>query len=137
MLVNLLRRLFPQDDFAGNWYGWLTNQISHIGLGVLLTIISCGVYFHLAGEFPVKWQAWALISALYLWSEVARGWAGWDSVEDSVFVCLYGSGGAFLAFSEVTRGSPVLVTDLTACIMLASIMAVHLAVGTYTRGRDA
>lgn len=132
-MIAWLRRAFPQDDFADDWYGWLTNQTSHIGLGVLIAVLVCGVSLLAIGEFPVKWMGWTACAAIYLALEWARGWSGWDSAEDWAFVSCYGSGGAFVLFTELQAGSPVLFIDFSALPWLLALPAIHLALGAYLR----
>lgn len=137
VMKSLIRRLFPKDNFAGNWYGWLTNQISHIALGVGIAVVVTGVCYAAAGEFPVKWAAWICAAGIYAAAEAVRGWHGWDTVEDWIFVAAYGSGGAFMAFTELFPGSPILILRFTDLPFLLGFMAAHLAVGSIVRGRDA
>jgi hypothetical protein len=66
------RSAFAQDDFARDWYGYLTNQISHIGLGIVLALATCIVWFWAFGEYPVKWAMWLAIAGGYAASEVIR-----------------------------------------------------------------
>lgn len=132
-LLPWLRRAFAQDDFAGDWYGWLTNQISHIALGVLLSLVVSVAWFFLLGEFPVKQIGWALVTGLYVALEVVRGWAGRDSFEDTVFACGYGSGGAFLVFTEYRIGQPALTLNVTDVLPILAIACAHLIAGSILR----
>lgn len=132
-LLTWLRRTFTQDDFADDWYGWLTNQISHMGLGILAALIFSAAWFHAAGEFPVKVTAWAGIVGGYAMTEAARGWRKWDSFEDTIFVCGYGAGGAFLVFNEVAPGTPYLVMSLSDVGPVVGLAIVHLVVGVWFR----
>lgn len=128
-MISLLRTLFPQDDQSGSWHYWLVTQIGHMWLGMALAGATSLLAFHIWGEFPIKWQAWAVCALIYVWSEAVRGWAGWDSWEDTIFAAVYGSGGAFLAFSEQEVGSPALSSNI---FMMSGIMLVagtHLILG--------
>lgn len=132
-LLAWFRTAFSQDDFADDWYGWLTNQASHMGLGVMLALIASVGWQNLTGEYPVKWQAWAVITALYAGSEAIRGGAFWDAVEDGLFVCGYGCGGAFLVFSEITPGDPALLANAGDVIPILSAVSIHLLIGIWSR----
>ena len=44
------------DRFARDWYGYLTNQFSHVGLGIFATWIVCLVAFFISSDMPYKWQ---------------------------------------------------------------------------------
>lgn len=131
--VSWFRRNFAQDDFGGDWYGWLTNQISHIGLGVALALVLSGLWFWAAGEFPVKLIAWPCLLLGYLAAEFLRGWSGLDSVEDTVFVAGYGCGGAFLLFTEIEPGQPLLVVSVADVLPVLGVAVAHLIVGVWKR----
>lgn len=135
-LASIIRNLFPKDNFAGDWYGWLTNQISHIALGVFIAIWVAGLSYLITGEFPVKWAGWLSCAGIYAVAEVVRGWNGVDTVEDWTFVSVYGAGGGFMAFSEVTPGEPLLVVSLGDVVFLLSFMVCHLIVGVLGRSRN-
>jgi hypothetical protein len=127
------RSAFAQDDFARDWYGYLTNQISHIGLGIVLALATCIAWFWAFGEYPVKWAMWLAITGAYAASEVIRGGDLWDAFEDGCFVCLYGAGGAFLVFGEVDPGNMDLITDLRTATAILGAAAIHLAIGVGSR----
>lgn len=127
------RTAFAQDDFADDWYGWLTNQISHIGLGIALSLAVSAIWFFAAGEFPHKLTAWALCLVGYSATEVIRGWRWRDSLEDVAFVCAYGAGGALLLFSEVTPGSPLLIVSVSDILPTVAIASAHLGWGVFLR----
>ena len=132
-MIEWFRRNFPQDDFSKDWYGYLTNQVSHVGLGLFMaTFVAIG-FFVVAGEMPGKWAAWVVCFATYMAMELVRGWNGWDSVEDTIFTAGYGAGGAFLLFSEVTPGDPVLSVDIVPAGVLAAVMVLHLILGVARR----
>lgn len=132
-IITWLRTHFAQDDFADDWYAWATNQISHLGLGVLAALVFSIVCLAMTGEYPVKWQAWVFLAAFYICGEFLRGWHSWDSVEDTVFVVGYGSGGAFLVFSEVVPGNPALILSGHDAAWILGLACVHLAAGVWMR----
>lgn len=132
-MIDWLRKWFEQDDFVDDWYGWLTNQIGHISLGVMCALAVSVVWFLVVGEFPVKAIIWPAIAAVYILIEIARGWTWADSAEDTVFFAGYGCGGAFLVFSEVTPGSPMLTVSALDMVPILGIACVHLAAGVFVR----
>jgi hypothetical protein len=133
-ILTWLRTTFPQDDFADDWYGWLTNQISHLGLGVFLAMAVSAVWFAVDGEFPIKWHAWGLIVLGYGALEAVRpGGTIRDALEDIAFVCLYGAGGAFLVFTEVSPGQPHLVLSISDVLPVLGIAAAHIGGGVWRR----
>lgn len=136
-MIKLIQRLFPNESFPGDWYGWLTNQISHIALGMLLAAIVSGGFYLAAGEFPVKIWAWMFCAISYAILELIRPGELLDSIEDWVFVAVYGSGASLLAFTEVMPGSPELVVNMSDLPMICGAAIAHLGAGAYYRGRDA
>lgn len=134
--MTMIRRIFSawrKDDFARDWYGWLTNQFSHIGLGFLLAALAAGMWFLIGGEFPWKPFLWISVFIPYLALEFARGWNGIDSVEDVAFVTIYGAGSAIVLFSEYKTGAPLLVVNFSDLPWVMAIPAAHLIVGTHVR----
>jgi hypothetical protein len=83
------RARFGPDDFAGDWYGWVTNQAGHIALGVLAVWVVGALT---ADDLPSRWAVLALALAPYLgWEVGQRG--GWiDSAQDVGFYALGASG---------------------------------------------
>jgi hypothetical protein len=132
-MISWFKSFFAQDDFEGQPYAWLTNQCGHIMLGVILALLMASAWFELAGEFPVKTHAVPLCALVYVGSEVWRGWSGWDSVEDSIFVAGYGCGGAFLLFTEVSIGQDLLVLSTGNALPLIGVVALHLTFGVVLR----
>ena len=130
-----IQDFFAQDDFAGKPYAWLTNQCGHIMLGVVLALLTASAWFEVFGEFPPKSYAVPFCAAVYIATEIVRGWSGWDSVEDSVFVAGYGSGGSFLLFSEVTIGLDRLILSTGNALPLIGFVALHLVFGVAVRGK--
>lgn len=126
--------LFEADDFAGDWYGWATNQISHIALGVFLVFLICMFGFVVADEMPYKGAVYALILFGYVAFELAaQGWRGWDTVEDTVFTAGYGAGGTLAGFSEVSAGSPMVAVDVVGLAPFFTMAVVHLTAGALYR----
>jgi hypothetical protein len=124
---------FEQDDFKGRPYAWLTNQTSHIMLGLAMAFVLSLFWFVVAGEMPWKSIAWPFCVVVYLAFEFVRGWNERDSVEDTVFTAGYGSGGAFFLFSETQIGDPVLSFDMAGAAVLASVAFAHLVWGVIAR----
>jgi hypothetical protein len=124
------RALITPDRFPRDWYGWATNQLGHIMIGLAL---ACGltlVHFWALGEFPYKLHLFALIGAGYLAFELAfQKWQGWDTVEDWIFVCVYGAGGAIGTVTEREVGSLIAALDLTAVAWAFAAAGGHLAAG--------
>ena len=133
--MGILDDLFGDPSgFKGRPYAWLTNQIAHTWLGSILVLIVSSLWFYGYGEYPVKEYALAVIAAGYITFELrVHGWCGWDTVEDSLFVLLYGAAGALLIFTEVAPGDPDLTFNPAAGLMVALAFIFNLLIGVITR----
>lgn len=128
--------LFTPDDFKYDWYGYLTNQISHVGLGMFFVWLVCALSFLAIGELPFKIAVFFAMSLLYFSFEmIVQGWRGLDTLEDMAFVVMYGSGGTLLAFSELNIGSTLLVFNMYAPLIIIGLFFCHLAIGCFVRWR--
>lgn len=128
-----LMRWFSQDDFVDDWYGWLTNQISHLSVGVMAALAVSVAWYYIEGEFPFKVVLWPLLLGVYVLGEIVRGWKSWDSIEDTIFFAGYGAGGALLVFSEITPGQPMLIVSAVDVLPILGLAAAHLAAGVAVR----
>lgn len=126
------------DDFAGDGYGFTTNQFGHaLGVGFLCFVYGVTfAWFLVFGEFPYKVYIALFGGIAYLAFEVyTQGWQKWDTIEDWWFVNVYGIWGPLCAFSEVEIGSPIVTTDLYAPLPFIGLLAAHLMAGSYVRWR--
>ncbi len=125
---------FTPDDFRYNWYGYASSQLGHIGLGVAYAWGVAAVTFVVLGEFPSKPQAWLVVAVVYSAFELLwQRWNGLDTVEDIIFLVVYGAGGALTVFSEIEPGNPVLQMHIAAPAYFAIFAVTHLAIGTAYR----
>jgi hypothetical protein len=129
------------DDFKAQPYAYLTNQIGHIGLGVLLVFLASRGFFEVFGEYPVKLHLWLAITAVYfgfveIW---AQGWRGFDTIEDTVFTCVFGAGAPLVSFREAKPGDVGLAVDLPTLdpffIGAGALLAIGVAVRFSQRSR--
>jgi hypothetical protein len=126
--------LFEPDDFLDDWYGWLTNQVSHIGVGVKLAFLMCLGAFVVTGELPYRVDVFAVCLLGYVFFELYfQGWQGFDTVDDTVFVVAYGAGAPLYAFHEVSVGSLEVMGVLTDLIPFFAVATIHLACGVAFR----
>ena len=146
--------IFEADDFRRDWYGHLTNQISHTAIGAIAAWIGALCFFQLFGEYPVKLELFIALAAGYfafelgafhavirlvgsvfgrVWNIRGQGWQGRDTIEDWVFFVVWGAGGTMAAFSEIQVGSIWLAFDPSAPVIFAQGATVHLAIGTVMR----
>lgn len=124
--------------FKGDPYGWATNQIGHaLAVGCLaLVYVPALVFFAAMGEFPPKWIVVLSAAITYMAFELmSQGWRGADTIEDWVFVVVYGVAGTMASFTEIAPGNPVAAFDPMAAMPYVAFMATHLAFGAWIRGR--
>lgn len=108
-------------------YGWLTNQISHIGLGVSLVVTFCVLGALMFDEFPDKMAIFAAIAAIYFLIEYPQHGPLADSIEDAVFVVLYGAAIPLVLFDWV--GGWRFAGDLSRLFPWIWVLILHLAAG--------
>ena len=126
--------ILEADDFANDWYGWVTNQLGHIALGVFLVFVAALVGFLHVGEMPQKVAIYALILTGYVCFELGvQGWRGWDTIEDTVFTAGYGAGAILAGFTEIEAGQPHLAVNILGVAPFFAISALHLFAGAMYR----
>jgi len=82
--------LSKPEDFKGDGYGYVTNQLSHTLLGGFLVTTYCYLGLAILGEYPNQTVAFVVITLAYLiwWEIVHQGWRGLDTIEDTLYVTL-------------------------------------------------
>lgn len=122
------------DDFREDWYGFATNQISHLALGVLFAWLTAIFYHWVWGEYPDKLSLVIFLAVSYLAFElITQGWNGVDTIEDWTFFAAWGACGATTAFSEIEAGSAELSLDPSAPTPFVIAASVHLGLGSLQR----
>lgn len=96
-----IKEFMRPDDFATDWYGYLTNQCGHMVLGVAMVAAWCAVGVFLWREFPDKWVMFGTLLVLFFSFQVWQGGTWADCIEDTVFTVCYGSGFALIALDWV------------------------------------
>lgn len=129
-----MKNLFTPNFFRDDWYGYLTNQISHVSLGVFLTWALCFFCFLILDGLPYKTSIFFTLTILYfLYELLFQGWQGVDTVEDWVFFSLYGVLGTVLAFTEFSVGLGLVTLSITAPSYIFPILILHLLIGCFLR----
>ena len=128
--------MIKPDNFKGDPYGHVTNQISHafavgtIGL-VYMVVLAC---WYFAGEFPPKWSIIVGAGIFYAGVEwFTQGWNGADTVEDWVFVVVHGTAAPVMIFIEVQPGSTKFEGDLLVMLPFVALFLIHLFAGALFR----
>ncbi|MFM7851246.1 MAG: hypothetical protein ACKO96_04845 [Flammeovirgaceae bacterium] len=87
-----LKKTFAPDQFKGEWYQYLTNQLAHITLGLALYITLMLFHQVITGEFYDKILGWIIIFISYTCFELCQNGKSRDIIEDIIFVVGIGSG---------------------------------------------
>lgn len=93
--------MFSPEQFKGDWYGYITNQMAHIGFGVAIVVIMMYMHFIITGEFFTRIYAFFVILVGYACFEVCQNGKFRDTIEDIIFVVGYGAGSALYVFKWV------------------------------------
>ena len=131
-LKGAYKELTTADSFSGDWYGWATNQISHSSLGVFITWLACVAAFLMVGDLPFKINVFSSVAFIYVMKElVLDTWRGWDTIEDFLFVVVYGVGGTLLAFDQIVGDT--VIFSVFGATPIFSVFCIHLFVGSIYR----
>lgn len=135
---HVIATLSTPSKFERDWYGWFTNQMSHMTTGVFGVWIICVISFLAHGDFPEKEGVFYLVLILYGAKEIfADTWQGWDTIEDILFLVVYGSGGTLVSMTESEVGSPDVSFNIFAALPFLCFSMGHLAFGSFIRWRRA
>jgi hypothetical protein len=128
------RELNTPDGFTTNWYGYATNQVTHLAMGFSAVCVVSALYFGFHGEFSQKAHLWGLVAISYaIYEMAAQGWNGKDTVEDWVFFSLYGAGVPVVIMNEVTPGNPTLEVNSQLVVPAIGLVVAHLLGGIIAR----
>ena len=138
----MFRRIFGEltapSEFGRDWYGYACNQLAHTSLGVFFVALICYGAFMVEGELPYKWHVFGVIAFVYAAKEIFLDkWNGFDTVEDFLFVVVYGTGGTLYSFTEKQAGLSELVFDLEKSAPFFAVFCVHLLAGVLYRLKEA
>ena len=130
--------LLDADDFYSDWYGWLTNEMSHALLGLLLYVAFCATWLAGFGEYPARIAALLFVVGGFAFFEVAiqRGGMIWDSIEDTAFTA-YGAGALAVTFHEVTLGQAGFVGNIYSPLAVIFVFTLHSIAGIALRAMRA
>lgn len=121
------RDLNTPDNFRNDWYGELTNQISHTFLGAMAFITFCDVWFLVSGGMPFR--SYAFIACFLAYAVgievIVQRWMPGDSWFDSLMFA-FGAAGAALPVQEVSAAEWSVGLEYTPAYRL-SIMAIWFA----------
>lgn len=138
MIKQILKTLTTPSGYDGDWYAYATNQIAHTSIGVFfVALISYGA-FMVDGEIPYKMHVFFVIAFIYASKEIFLDkWNGFDTVEDFMFVVIYGTGGTLYSFTEKQAGISEIVFDLEKSAPFFAVCCTHLVIGVLYRAKRA
>ena len=130
-------------SFPDSPYGYLTNQIGHIALGVVVfCLLPSFAYFSMFDEYPPKQAVFLLAALLYAGFEIWQNGARlvtidglFDAVEDFIFTVIYGVSFPLISFTEIQLGDPTLALSPICALLGIAIASAHLFFGIRQRGK--
>ena len=116
--------MFEPSAFKNDPYGYLTNQIGHIFLGVFLTTAYCW-FVDKVSYYPNQVVAAFVVVGVYLlwWELAVQGWRGFDTIEDAFYL---GMGASIYTFIDMQW-----VIDRVFFAFI--VMGIPLSIGTLYR----
>ena len=125
---------YKPDNFDRQPVKWLSNQGAHAALGLALVLAVSVTGWATRGEYPGRWEIWAVCVVLVLVFELGvQGWNGTDTLHDTAFMAVYGAGGPLLVFQEIDVGSLQISGNGGLAVVLLCWVLVHLAWGMWAR----
>lgn len=114
------------DAFITDWYGWLTNQMSHMLLGLAITallawILGCLMSRAMEMDVAMHGPALVIVAVVYffgwegLWQRYGAGM--WDALADTAFMTI---GGLLGVSAWARRGGRVALAMGAAAVMLGA-----------------
>ena len=137
--MTFFKELTTSSNYTTDPYGYGKNQLAHLSIGFIMATVVSALSVLFAGEFLYKGDLFAIMCVIFvLWEFVQRSLSVvkvtiWDSVEDWVFMALYGSGTAIFLFSESEVGSPWVTSNIYYSLPFVGVVATHLFVGILAR----
>lgn len=103
-------------------------------LGQIMFVTAMSLAWFAMSEFPSRNAVWMTIAVIYAIFEfvIQRGYK-WDSLEDAIFVCLYGAGIPAMTLCEIEPGSTMFRGDFMLIIPVVALFCFHATVGVLIR----
>lgn len=137
-ILHVFRSVGTAQRFPRDWYAYATNQISHVGIGILWVWIVCLVSFAVVGDLPYRSEIFVGVALIYLAKElVIDRWSGFDTVEDFLFLVVYGAGGTLVSFRQIDALSSDVVFNIHSALPFLFTCGLHLLAGSYFRWKAA
>lgn len=122
------------ENFKFDWYGYAGNQGMHLIMGASTYLYLHVAYLWAFDTLAYRWHVLAICLAGYLiWEGLLNKWAGWDSVEDTVFFAAYGAGIPAWCIRGVETAEITVVPDIWLLAWCVMLVWVHLVIGVGIR----
>lgn len=126
--------LMTPDNFKRDWIGWAGNQGFHLIMGASAYLALHVAYLETFGTLAYRWPVAAIcLSGYLIWEGAINKWAGWDSVEDTVFFAFYGAGIPAWCLPAIDGDSIELLYSLREVARAAALVWFHFVVGVLIR----
>lgn len=125
--------MITPDNFRGRPLEYAGNQIGHMFIAAVIALALAVGGFWISGEYPQKIMIAAVVVAVYLMIELPQKGTFWDTIEDILFACGYGTALYLFSFNEQEPGNRILVLDPHDLIVPACIVGAHLSFGMLIR----
>lgn len=126
LIKRFLSDLFAKpEDFFGNPYGYLTNQIGHVFLGGTVPMYVIGLVYVLTGKYPdqVPIVLNFVLAYAIAWEWSKQGWRGLDTVLDIAFVAMGASVYVFVEM-DIVLGRMIGIYSVMYVLLLGSTFRV-------------
>lgn len=108
--MNWIKDLLTQSRFVGDWYGALTNQMSHTALGAILATVFACIWRAYFGDMPPRLLMIVAVAAPHFVVEFY--WQGWDGFDSFVDIAMTSMGAAMVSLPfyqvEVIEGATII-----------------------------
>lgn len=119
------------NDFKTDWYAYLTNQISHMMLGIFLVCLYMTLGYLINGVLPSRLWCFFAILAGYVTFEIFQRGKINDIIEDTMYVVFYGAGMVLCNFKSIAYDKAEI--NLHSLIPITTLAITHLTIGCYKR----
>lgn len=98
----------------------------------------CALSFFLKGDIPYKINIILGVAVVYGIKEIIWDkWHGLDTIEDFLFVVVYGAGGTLLTFTQTQKFTSLLDFETHKFVAVFLLFSFHLLCGVFARKREA
>ena len=144
----MAQRWITPSDYRNDWKGYAERQFLHIALGVVMAFAVNYFWWKTYGEFPFRIHTFLQI--LFFYAVIIEYWIQLrnqpndgqckrvvDSIGDTIFTVLYGSGSVLYASHETDGPAGFYVTAIGDIAPFTFFAGLHLLIGVSIRAYGA